>query len=188
MKSPTTINPYETLGVNKNSTPEEIQSAYKTKIKDAHPDVGGNEELCKNLNAARDILLDEEKKAEYDNRSTPRHNIRHDPFESFFSQFMGGININMDQNRGFSFHQQQIISAEGIMTIPQMIFGDKEYTATTPHGKIKFNLPPKTEPGKTFHLKVSQTNNSEIILQLHMVLKMPEQLTTEQEKIVRGIT
>jgi len=63
---------YETLGVSKSATPEEITAAYRKIQKEYHPDVykGDNvefaQEKVKAANAAYDVLHDPSKKAEYD--------------------------------------------------------------------------------------------------------------------------
>lgn len=44
------------LGVGEGATPEEIQSAYRTRMRTAHPDQGGDPELAARLNTARDRL------------------------------------------------------------------------------------------------------------------------------------
>jgi hypothetical protein len=50
--------PFAVLGVTDSSTDEEIEKAWKAKMRKAHPDVGGSEEEAKQLNWARDTLLD----------------------------------------------------------------------------------------------------------------------------------
>lgn len=60
------MNPYEILGVNKNSSQEEIKQKYKSLAQIHHPDKGGDEEKFKQINQAYDILSDPEKKQYYD--------------------------------------------------------------------------------------------------------------------------
>ena len=61
---------YEVLGVNKNSSADEIKKAYRKKAMQYHPDKnpGDNaaEEKFKEANEAYEILSDAEKKAGYD--------------------------------------------------------------------------------------------------------------------------
>jgi len=61
---------YETLGINKDATPEQIKKAYRTKAKELHPDRNSDkpdaEAMFKEANEAHDILKDPEKKAAYD--------------------------------------------------------------------------------------------------------------------------
>lgn len=64
------LNPYETLGVSKDASQEEIKKAYRKLARKYHPDVnpGNNEaeEKFKQISEAFDILGDEAKRAEYD--------------------------------------------------------------------------------------------------------------------------
>jgi curved DNA-binding protein CbpA len=58
---------YAILGVAPTATPEEIKRAYRRKISEAHSDTnGGDDELAKDLNCAKDVLLDPERRAKYD--------------------------------------------------------------------------------------------------------------------------
>jgi len=61
-----TDNPYETLGVDKDSSPEDIKKAYRDKAKEAHPDHGGDEDKMTALSVAYAILCDPKKKGQYD--------------------------------------------------------------------------------------------------------------------------
>lgn len=59
---------YELLGIKRDATKEEIKNAYRTMVKKYHPDVNKSEEANKiilSLNEAKEILLDDEKRKEY---------------------------------------------------------------------------------------------------------------------------
>jgi curved DNA-binding protein len=60
---------YETLGLNDNATASEIKKAYRKLAKKYHPDINKTkeaEEKFKEINAAYEVLSDEQKKAQYD--------------------------------------------------------------------------------------------------------------------------
>ena len=60
---------YETLGVKRNATPEEIKAAYRKLARKYHPDVSkeaGAEARFKELGEAHEVLKDPEKRALYD--------------------------------------------------------------------------------------------------------------------------
>ena len=60
---------YELLGVKKDATKEEIKKAYRDMVKRYHPDVNKSDEASKiiiSLNEAKETLLDDDKRREYD--------------------------------------------------------------------------------------------------------------------------
>lgn len=60
---------YELLGVKKDATKEEIKKAYREMVKRYHPDVNKSDEASKiiiSLNEAKETLLDDDKRSEYD--------------------------------------------------------------------------------------------------------------------------
>ncbi len=75
---------YETLGVNRTASQEEIKKAYRKLSMKYHPDLNPNnqeaEDKFKELSAAYSILSDENKRREYDNP---------DPFRGMFEGFPG---------------------------------------------------------------------------------------------------
>ncbi|NDJ27555.1 DnaJ family protein [Campylobacter sp. MIT 12-8780] len=60
---------YETLGIDKNASADEIKKAYRRLARKYHPDINkekGAEEKFKEINAAYEILSDEQKRKQYD--------------------------------------------------------------------------------------------------------------------------
>lgn len=89
---------YQTLGVARTATPEEIQKAYRKLARKLHPDVnrGSDAEVrFKEINEAHQVLSDPEKRAKYDQFGSAWEKAQHGPgaqpgFDDFFSQFSGG--------------------------------------------------------------------------------------------------
>ena len=63
------LNYYELLGISEIATKEEIKKAYKTQMKNWHPDINKSEEapeMSIKLNEAKETLLDDDKRKAYD--------------------------------------------------------------------------------------------------------------------------
>jgi len=89
---------YETLGVSKNSTQEEIKKAYYKLAHKYHPDKGGGDESkFKEINEAYQILGDKEKRAQYDRFGT---NFNNNGAQGGFSGF-NNVNFNWEDFAGF---------------------------------------------------------------------------------------
>ena len=66
---------YETLGVSKNATQDEIKKAYRKLVKECHPDLHPGDkakaEKFKEINEAHEVLSDEKKRKNYDTYGDP---------------------------------------------------------------------------------------------------------------------
>lgn len=95
---------YNTLGVNKGASKDEIKKAFYKLAQKHHPDKkGGNEAKFKEANEAYQILSDDEKRARYDQFGTGYENInqgggyQQGGFGGFdFSGFQNGENTDFD--------------------------------------------------------------------------------------------
>jgi len=61
-----TSNYYDTLGVKKDASPDDIKKAFRRLARKHHPDAGGSEEKFKEINEAYEVLSDAEKREQYD--------------------------------------------------------------------------------------------------------------------------
>ena len=95
------LNPYDILGVNSNATKKQINAAYRERAKTAHPDHGGDPERFEELTKARDILVDDERRAEYDRtglftRGKEPDNIEAHALENLATILGSMISANID--------------------------------------------------------------------------------------------
>jgi len=97
---------YETLGVPKNASQDEIKKAYRKLARKYHPDTNpddkASEERFKEVQAAYDVLSDAEKRKAYDSYGSPNGQFRPGPggvtfdlgdlgdLSSLFGDFFGG--------------------------------------------------------------------------------------------------
>ena len=82
---------YNTLGVAKNSTPDEIKKAYRRMAAIHHPDKGGDTAEFQKIQQAYETLSDPQKKQEYDNPNQGFHGF---PGGGFNFHHNGGVDIN----------------------------------------------------------------------------------------------
>ena len=90
-------NPYDTLGVAKNASADEIKKAYRKLAREHHPDAsGGDEARFKEVQGAYDVLSDPEKRQQYDTFGSTNGRGGGGPagaqFQDFdFSDLFGGL-------------------------------------------------------------------------------------------------
>lgn len=77
------MNYYNTLGVGKSASPEEIKAAYRKLAMKHHPDRGGDQKTFQNITEAYETLSDPDKKAYYDHGGGQQSN----PFGGGFHEF-----------------------------------------------------------------------------------------------------
>ena len=90
-------NYYEILGIEENSSKEEIKKAYRNLAIQHHPDKGGDENKFKEINEAYEVLGDEQKRAQYNNQKNNPYGGTN--FEDLFANMFGGGNPFAQQRR-----------------------------------------------------------------------------------------
>jgi len=84
---------YETLGVQRDATEQDIKKAYRKLASKHHPDKGGDQEQFKRIQGAYEVLSDPDKRMQYDNPN-PFNQFEGfggngNPFESIFGDIFG---------------------------------------------------------------------------------------------------
>jgi curved DNA-binding protein len=88
---------YETLEISENATQAEIKKAYRKLARKYHPDICKKpecEEKFKEINAAYEVLSDEEKRKQYDQFGDSMFGGQN--FHDFYQQ-QGGANVDLDE-------------------------------------------------------------------------------------------
>lgn len=151
---------YNTLGITKDATPEDIKKAYRSLASKHHPDKGGDTATFQKVQEAYATLSDPEKRAAYDNPSPfnqgPVGNGVPPGFEQFFSQFgpdlgaMFGHHFNPRSQKNRSINLQTEISLEEAFTGKTIIANYRLPTGSEKSFEVK--IPPGIQNGMTLRI------------------------------------
>jgi molecular chaperone DnaJ len=148
---------YNTLGVNKNATPDEIKQAYRKLANKHHPDKGGDTSYFQKIQEAYETLGDPNKRQEYDTPMPQGFNggFGMHGFPGGFSFHTGPMDINdiFGQMFGGHHHRQQTTYRTAVwVTLEQVYSGDEQVlnlqTQTGPQ-TVKVDIPKGIDNGAT---------------------------------------
>lgn len=156
------MNYYSTLGINKNSSDDEIKTAYRKMAMKFHPDRGGDEKKFKEIEEAYRTLSDPEKRRMVDMGVDPNNShqstggFNHGPFEFHF----GSDNFqDIFGNFGFGRPQRRNKSLSVLVSIElEDVLNGKDINAeiSTPQGTkklINIHIPAGVESGQQIKYK-----------------------------------
>ena len=137
---------YQTLGVERRATDEEIKRAYRRLASQHHPDKGGNKEHFQEIQQAYAVLSDPVQKQQYDNPGI-RINMGANPhfdFDSIFDMF--GARFGDVRNRNTAARIQLWISLADVAQ-----GGPRTIAVSSPSGQhnIEITVPPGLQDGES---------------------------------------
>jgi DnaJ-class molecular chaperone len=166
---------YQTLGVAKNATPDELKKAYRRLASIHHPDKGGDTAEFQKIQVAYDTLSDPAKRQQYDN-PMPQGN----PFGAHVGGFHFNMNgFNMDDIFGQMFrqhhHNNNVFRTTFWISLEQVYNGGEEVLKLqTPTGMhmVRVNIPKGImDGGQVRYEKVIESNDLIVEYRIHNHLK-----------------
>lgn len=151
---------YNTLGVDRNASQDDIKRAYRSLASKHHPDKGGDTVKFQEIQAAYATLSDPQKKEEYDN---PRQQFHGGGggmppgFEDIFSQMFGGGG-NPFFSGGFRQQPQRnrTLNLQTQISLEEAFYGKEILTTVQlPSGRdqvLQVKIPPGISDGITLRL------------------------------------
>jgi curved DNA-binding protein len=163
---------YETLEVNENASKDEIKKAYRKLARKYHPDVNkdkGAEEKFKELNAAYEVLSDDQKKLQYDQHGDSMFGNQNfhdfargqgsnadldDILRQMFGQGAGGFGAGGFSQGGFGgFNEPDLdTSAQLTVAFDVSILGGKQHV-TLNNDSFDIKIPEGIQDGQKIRAK-----------------------------------
>ncbi|GAA7553693.1 DnaJ family protein [Helicobacter pylori] len=186
---------YQTLNVSENASQDEIKKSYRRLARQYHPDLNKTkeaEEKFKEINAAYEILSDEEKRRQYDQfgdnmfggqnfsdfaRSRGTSEDLDDILSSIFGR--GGFSQRFSQNSqgfsGFNFsnfaHEDLDITATLNVSVLDTLLGNKKQVSIN-NETFSLKIPIGVEEGEKIRVrnkgKMGRTGRGDLLLQIHI--------------------
>ncbi len=186
---------YQTLDVSENANQDEIKKSYRRLARKYHPDLNKTkeaEEKFKEINAAYEILSNEEKRRQYDQfgdnmfggqnfsdfaRSRSANEDLDDILSSIFGR--GGFSQRFSQNSqgfsGFNFsnfaHEDLDITTTLNVSILDTLLGNKKQVSIN-NETFSLKIPIGVEEGEKIRVrnkgKMGRTGRGDLLLQIHI--------------------
>ncbi len=186
---------YQTLDVSENANQDEIKKSYRRLARKYHPDLNKTkeaEEKFKEINAAYEILSDEEKRRQYDQfgdnmfggqnfsdfaRSRSASEDLDDILSSIFGR--GGFSQRFSQNSqgfsGFNFsnfaHEDLDMTTTLNVSVLDTLLGNKKQVSIN-NETFSLKIPIGVEEGEKIRVrnkgKTGQTGRGDLLLQIHI--------------------
>ena len=144
---------YNTLGLAKTATPEDIKKAYRKLASKNHPDKGGDTAAFQKIQTAYDTLSDPQKRQEFDNPS-PFGNRQGHPGAQGFAGFQDVFTEMFRQQAAAQQRQPQMYRTTIWVTLEQvMTGGDQAVHLQTQTGShtVSVHVPRGIQDGNQIH-------------------------------------
>ncbi|MCQ2710263.1 DnaJ domain-containing protein [Helicobacter pylori] len=201
---------YQTLNVSENASQDEIKKSYRRLARQYHPDLNKTkeaEEKFKEINAAYEILSDEEKRRQYDQfgdnmfggqnfsdfaRSRSTSEDLDDILSSIFGR--GGFSQRFSQNSqgfsGFNFSnfapENLDITAALNVSVLDTLLGNKKQVSVN-NETFSLKIPISVEEGEKIRVrnkgKTGRTGRGDLLLQIH--IEEDEMYRREKDDIIQ---
>lgn len=201
---------YQTLSVSENASQDEIKKSYRRLARQYHPDLNKTkeaEEKFKEINAAYEILSDEEKRRQYDQfgdnmfggqnfsdfaRSRSASEDLDDILSSIFGK--GGFSQRFSQNsQGFSGFNFSNFAPENLdvtailnVSVLDTLLGNKKQVSIN-NETFSLKIPIGVEEGEKIRVrnkgKTGRTGRGDLLLQIH--IEEDEMYRREKDDIIQ---
>ncbi|WRA94300.1 DnaJ domain-containing protein [Helicobacter pylori] len=204
---------YQTLNVSENASQDEIKKSYRRLARQYHPDLNKTkeaEEKFKEINAAYEILSDEEKRRQYDQfgdnmfggqnfsdfaRSRRTSEDLDDILSSIFGR--GGFSQRFSQNSqgfsGFNFSNFSNFAPENLdmtvtlnVSVLDTLLGNKKQVSVN-NETFSLKIPIGVEEGEKIRVrnkgKMVRTGRGDLLLQIH--IEEDEMYRREKDDIIQ---
>jgi curved DNA-binding protein len=149
---------YETLGVARTATQDEIKKAYRKLASQHHPDKGGDTKKFQEIQTAYDTLSNPEKRSQYDNPQPhfQEHGGMPPGFEDMINQMFGGGGFNDFFGRRPQPVRNRTLNLQTQITLEEAYRGkDLIASIRLPSGRdqtLEVKIPPGIRNGVTLRL------------------------------------
>ena len=155
---------YQTLGVSKSATQDEIKKAFRKLASQHHPDKGGSTEKFQAIQAAYDTLGDANKRAAYDNPPAQPNfsNFGSAQFNDIFSQMFGSGGFP-----GFGQTRQNHVRVTLWITLHDVATGGaRTVSLGTAHGSstVEINIPIGIEDNDNVQYQGIGPNGTDLVV------------------------
>ena len=189
---------YETLGVTRDASQDEIKKAYRKLAAQHHPDRGGDTAKFQEIQSAYAILSDIDKKSEYDNPHTqnfPGSGGFHfhgggmpQGFEDIFGQMFGGAHpFGHMFNGGRNSPRNRTLNIQTTITLEEAFHGkDMIANLQLPSGReqvLEIKIPAGIQDGMTLRLSEMGDDSVPNVPKgdIHMIISvLPHSVFTRQ--------